>query len=680
MQDRPGHRFVFATFTFDSASGELLRNGGRLRLPEQNARLLTTLLERAGSVVSRDELRRSMWPDGEFLDYDHSISNAVNQLRNILRDSSRTPAFIETLPKKGYRFIAQVQALSPPPESASGEQAAEEHKDEDAVPVDTPPDWNEAPQAVPVQTEPIRRGRNHALKRIVVWTLPLAAVVLLAAIGFLLYRQHQANAAPTFTYMGIAPFEASGPDAEPLAESFRLDLADSISQLPRIQVRADHSFSDTRQDVASIQNEARALQLDDLLFGKLSIDSQRNCVLQFELVRGRDAVHLGSFRYTGTIDQLVSIRDQVQRDIFARLKLAETGRRMPGSTENPRAYEDYLQARLSLLRPTDESVAKAVLNFQAAIAEDSGFARAWSGLATAYVFQAEHGAAQRDLVYRQAKTAAQKAVQLEPSQAEAHAMLGFIAFRQDWDATTSERELRQAVVLEPGQATHHLMLALLLGNTGRFHEAFDQIDVARVEDPRWPPVYVTDMYLFTCAHQYGKALDVTQKLFSLMPDWPLAYEQRGWIYWYSGKYEAAVNDWLKMAELEKDAARRRLEEQGLAALRKGGARAYAQLRVEAIRGGAQWAHPTDFLPAEWMLKAGDHEEALRSIREMIASHDPDSLQLGVSPGFEELRSDPEFLAMMRKAGIYVANRATADPDSASASELPPHAAAIAPQS
>jgi len=446
--------------------------------------------------------------------------------------------------------------------------------------------------------------------------------------------------------------EASGPGAEQLAESFRLDLADALSQLPRIQVRADHSFSDARQDAASVRNLAQTLQLDDLLYGKLSLDDTGHCTLELELVRGRDAVHLASFRYAGTVQQLASIRDQVQRDVFARLEMsAQTGNRMPGSTENPVAYEDYLQARSGLLMPTNDSLRKALRGFQSAVAADPGFAKAWSGMATAYVLEAEHSVAPKDASYSQAKMAARKAVQLDPMQAEAHATLGFVAFRQDWDSATAERELREAVTIEPNQAVHHVMFALLLGNTSRFHEAFEQIEMARADDPLWPPVYLTEMYLASCAGLNSKAIGIAQKLIALMPGWPLAYDQRGWAYWYAGRYAEAINDWHTMAFLEKDAARLHLEDQGLTAFRRGGVRAYARLRLAAIHSNTQWAHPNDFLPAEWSLKAGDRSAAFRDIQEMVAKRDPDSLELAVSPAFEDLRGDPAFLALLRHAGL-----------------------------
>src|ERR1700722_12817327 len=118
-----GRKFVFSALVFDTESGELTRNGFNLRVPDQAARILTILLERSGQLVTREDLRRSLWPAGEFLDYDHSINNSISQLRDVLRDDSRTPRFIETIPKRGYRFVADVKIapdLANDPNSALG--------------------------------------------------------------------------------------------------------------------------------------------------------------------------------------------------------------------------------------------------------------------------------------------------------------------------------------------------------------------------------------------------------------------------------------------------------------------------------------------------------------------------------------------------------------------------------
>jgi DNA-binding winged helix-turn-helix (wHTH) protein/TolB-like protein len=677
--------FSFAPFVFDAESGDLFRNGHKLRIPEQAVRLLTILLEHAGAVVTREELRQRMWPGGEHLNHDHSISNAINQLRNILRDNSRAPVFIETIPKRGYRFMAEVDRLPNSTTAGLTVDASDDRYKTDSNlefgAVSTSPDSVSSPVASPststsaldepeiqrrtalypmtgleqlsLPQPPVLRGGLSGLTsgRSLFFVLGGALLLILLVSMYLIAGHARVPPQPAYLSLGIAPFDAEGPGARELADGSRLDLTDALSQVPKIQVRAAHSFSSSEHDDASIRSLAKTLQLDYLLFGKLSVLSNR-VQLELELVRGRDAVHLSSFHYSGTPDELASIRDEVQRDIFARLESnALNSPKSVGGTDNPKAYENYLIARAFLLRWTDEPLSAVLEGFKTAVALDPRFAKAYSEMASAYVLASEHGLAPREDCYSHAEQMATQAIALDPSQAEAHAALGFIHFRRDWDAKAAERELRQAVELEPNQAIHHVMLALLLGNTGRFEEGLHQIDLAHEDDPLWPPVYLAEMYLASSAHRNTRSINAAEMLLHIMPDWPLAQDQRGWALWYAGRYDEAIAAWRSMALLEKDGDRLALENQGLLAFHRGGVPAYAQVRLQAIESRRRWAHPNDFQPAEWYLIAGDRKDALSAIREMINQHDPEALQLAVSPAYTSLHNDPAFLTMLSRVGL-----------------------------
>jgi Tfp pilus assembly protein PilF/TolB-like protein len=437
-----------------------------------------------------------------------------------------------------------------------------------------------------------------------------------------------------------------------LAESFRLDLTDAISQLPAVQVRAAHSFPKGKRDDTGIPTLAQNLKIDTLLFGKFTVQGDE-CLIQFELVRGRDAIHLASLQYRGTKNELASIRDKAQRDIFTRLALAsDTKPDLHGNTEDPRAYEAYLRARYHLSQWTDESVLKSLQEFESAIAEDPNFAKAYAGEASAYFVLAEHEAKPKQESYRKLKQLAEKAIALDPSIAEAHAMLGQIALNQDWDFPLAEKQLRQAVELEPNQAIYHLWYSILLCVQGRFDESLHQIDLAHSADSFWPPVYMTEIFLAGAARQYARSIDSGEKLITLMPDWPLAYDQLGLTLWYAGRYTEAIDSWRKMASIENDTARLNLETRGLEAFRRGGVPAYAQVRLEAAKSGAHWAHvENDFDLAEWYVYAGSREQALAALENKVARHDPGALQMAVNPPFDGLHQDPRFLALIARVGL-----------------------------
>ncbi|WP_263355903.1 winged helix-turn-helix domain-containing tetratricopeptide repeat protein [Acidicapsa ligni] len=707
MKLQSRHLFAFSSFLFDPESGDLTQNGVRVPLNKQTAELLTVLLTRAGDLVTREEIRDVLWPRHEIANYEKVINNGISRLRYIFRDDPLNPRFIERIPKRGYRLIIEVTLVDPPEKKSPdtspprrttpvaptppvadlpspadipslieipplpaipspaetptpelppatdpipSNQAPSNHAPT-TPPQPEPPSSSPSsnPSASPSVNQPIQRSllsRHPAL-----FTLS-ALLVITAAIAIGLFLKDRKTAAPpAFISIGIPPFEAEGPEAKQLADGFRLDLTDALSQLPRIQVRAAHSFTSSKYDDAGIRNLAQTLQLDTLLFCKLTLNGDQ-IQLQVEVVRGSDAVHLASFHYSGTKDQMVSIRDEIERDVYARLEsTALNGRQVPGSTENPKAYEAYLNARAFLLRWTDEPLDKVLEGFRTAIALDPGFAKAYAEMGSAYVIAAEHSMAPRDNAYRKAEEFAQKAIALDPSQAEAHATLGYIRFRRDWDAASAERELRQAIDLEPNQAIHHAMLALVLGNTGHFEESLHQIDLAHEDDPLWPPVYMGEIYITLGARLNDRAMNAVNKLIRIKPEWPLARDQQAWAFWYSGRYEEAIASWRAMALLGKDSERLALEDRGLQAFHQGGLPAYARVRLKAIQSGHIWAQPNDFEPGEWYLVAGDQERALVEIRAMVKNHSPEALQLAVSPAYNPLHENPEFLALLAQVGL-----------------------------
>jgi DNA-binding winged helix-turn-helix (wHTH) protein/Tfp pilus assembly protein PilF/TolB-like protein len=639
--------YSFKTFRFDAASGDLTHNGMRVRIQEQTGLLLSILLERAGSVVTRQELRDRMWPPGEHLGHDHAISNAVNQLRNILRDKPNKPVFIETIPKRGYRFLPAVTFLIPEP---AQERIEKMEAGLISIPASGELSLAEPEPALPsalaiASRSPLNDGRRFLRSK---WLVAGAMLIAVAA-GWFGIRRHAPQPRPVS--IGIAPFQVSGAGADQLAESLRSAISDALGQSPSINVRGQHSLTGVRQNDPSLRATAQLLHLDDLLFGNFKIDDGR-CDLQLELVRGNDAAHLASFHYSGTTDELASIRDRAQRDIDAVLgrPLPEDGRLQPATS--PKGYEDYLRARNDLTSRSDDSLPKAIQSFKAAIAEDPGSAQAYSGMSTTYILAAEHELAPREESYRTAKKYALKSVELNALDAEGQDDLGYLAFVYEWNFGVAEQELREAVALEPNNAQHRDRLALLLCMTRRCNEALHQVDMAEEDDPLWPSVYYTEMFVATSALQDERSIQAANRLVRMKPDWPLAHDQRAWALWYARRYEEAIEEWRRMASIEKDAARLKLEDDGLAAFHSGGMEAYARLHLKAIESGVKWSHENDFQPAEWSMFAGYPDRALAELGKLVDRHDFAALTLTTSPLFLPLHKDPRFQALVVRMGLH----------------------------
>ncbi len=329
-------RFAFAEFVFDSATAELTRKGRRLRMPERTSFVLNVLIERAGKLVTREELQDLMWPNGKALDYENATNKAIYQLRTILRDKPKAPHFVETVPRRGYRFRAEVVLLpSEAPKPAQNEARTEDQQAGLVLPqvaltqIELPAEFSHAAAAahesdkisesVPMENRalPFLRVQKPVFRKYL-RAIGFAASISLLFVASLIAVSHRRHMAPEthiqYVSMGIPPFEMQGADAKQLGESFRLDLTDALSQLPEVQVRAARSLANFRIDNANIPELSQSLHLDVLVLGKFSHQG-KDCILQLEMVRGRDASHLASFEYSGSEDELTTIRNKAQRDI-----------------------------------------------------------------------------------------------------------------------------------------------------------------------------------------------------------------------------------------------------------------------------------------------------------------------------------------------------------------------------
>ena len=644
MEKNSGRAFTFSSYVFETRSGELTRAGKRIRIPDQAARLSALLLENPGTVVSRDQLRRELWPEGQLQDYDHSIHRVVSQLREILRDpSSKSTQLIETLPKRGYRLSGSVEEIpSLLPSAVSPAEIPAPAVDERGGLLPPPP--FDVPARLP---EP---KRSLARKTIPVIAIAGAILLLLGA-GSLAFNRWVKQPAPPLS-LGIIPFESSGPDAAPIAESFRLNLADVLSQSPAIETRALHSFDHIGSDETQILSRAQKLGVEVLLFGRFKVAGSQ-CELHLELVRSRDDVHLGSFQYSGNLQELAAISDRVERDIFERLYPSRKAINLnSGRPASINAYEAYLRGRGYLKRWTDDDLRQAVEAFKEAIKEDPSYARAYAGLASAYFVLSQHDSKEGLSNLDKCHQYAAKAISLDPDLAEAHAMLGQAALNRDWNFSQAAEELHRAVELDPDHAIYHQWLAILYGLESKYGLSLKEIDKAQDADPNWAPLYMTEIFLADIADNHERANLASDRLLQMMPSWSLAHEQCAMSLWGHGDYARAISEWRQAAVLEKNVDRIHLEDAGAEAFKKGGVAAYARLRLHAIATRKGISHEEqDFVPAEWHAYAGEWDKTIAELNQSIAERSPSVIQIYVNGAYKPIHNDPRFIALIKRIGI-----------------------------
>ncbi len=635
-----------------------MRNGKHVRTPRQVSLLLEILLSNAGSVVTRDQIQSLLWPDGEIIDHEHAIHRTINNLRYVLGDTSQKSKFIRTFPKSGYCFIAPVQVISSAGVEAVPEEASTSTKIEEIAPEVEIAAAAAAPEEPPSASPPVSEAPPPSLWKkfrnqpVLLYAGIAATVILLLAAGPVINKMRPRKLPPSTIAIGVAPFEEQSDTPEHLGESFRLDLMDALSQLPNVQVRASHSLDHVKLDLASIRNLEGSLHIDLLLLGKVTQLNKR-CTFEFELVRVHDAAHLASFRYDGSKDELATVRDKVQRDIFTNLAgTSKPVQAVRGSTNNPQAYSAYLNARELAYHRTVDSLSGAERQYQAAIAEDPGFARAYAGLATTYLGDYGYSGSIADL--RKAERAAEASLRLDPDLAEAHAVLGIGAFREQWDFARGEEELRHAVDLEPHQSAYHGWLAQLLVAEGRNDEALHEIDVAHANDPLWPQIFSIEVSIAAEARRFPRSIEVAHKVVSFAPESSYTHDRLAWALFEAGQYDEALAEWRTTAELDHDPERIAQEKRGLEAYQQGGIMAYAKLRLQATKhGSGPWMtrHPNDFVLAEWDAFTGDNDDAIRELQKMVDSRDAGSLDLSINTMFDRLHQDPRFVALLQRVGL-----------------------------
>jgi DNA-binding winged helix-turn-helix (wHTH) protein/Tfp pilus assembly protein PilF/TolB-like protein len=640
MKSQKQPQIAFASFVFDPENGQLMQNGVQIRANKQIVDLLELLLNNAGELVTREQIRKALWPDQEFLNHEKIITNAISRLRYILRDDPASPRCIESVPKRGYRLVAPVEQLFP---SRTVEPALER-------PLSEPEP--EFPLAISAAARPPRSRMAWRWS----YAFALAALLTLSAIGWR-WLAHRTASAVVPISLGIAPFDTSGDGARELAESFRLDLTDSLSQLPQVNVRAAHSLELFSLDESTFRERANKLGLDALLMGRFHVNGQQ-CHLELELVRGKDLVHIASFQYTVSRDELSGLVDKIQMETFRRLKLSASGAAdssrsiAQGGTSDPHAYDAYLRAGYHLSQQSKDSLRLALKEYDESIAADPHFAKAYAHEARTYFYLEQNSLIPEEEGFRKANLAARKALELDPSSAEAHAVLGIVYFLYNWNLPAGEREVREAIHSDPNQPFFHQGLALIFCDEGRFREALAELDLAHANDPFWVSAYVTEAHVASIAKDTSRLENTERKLMELAPDSPHARDAIANAEWNIGHYPEAIAAWRTMASIEGDADRMALEDRGLDAFRHGGAEAYAKIRLAAIQSGkGTGQHTNDFVAAEWYPVAGEPDQAMQAIHSGIVHHNSAMLGLAVLPAYDSLRRKPEFQAALTEAGL-----------------------------
>jgi TolB-like protein/DNA-binding winged helix-turn-helix (wHTH) protein/Tfp pilus assembly protein PilF len=617
----------FGTFEVDLTDGELRHKGIKVKLQEQPFRILATLLEQPGTLVTREQLRERLWPADTFVDFEHSLNAAVKNLRRALGDDAENPRFIETVPKRGYKFIAAIAPSGSEPQRKVIE-----------LPV-------EAPSAVPG----IRRTRTMTLGA------AAAILVLVLLAGWLYWRS--ANNGDAIDSVAVLPFtNANGdPNMEYLADGITENLINSLSQLPKLRVVALGIVIRYKGQKIDAQKIGRDLNVRAVLIGRV-LQPDDHLTIATELVDVTNGSHLWGEQYNREFRDILAVQEEISKEITEKLRPSLTGaerqRLAKRQTVNTAAYREYLMGRHYWLQFRGASLKQALQHFEKAVELDPNYALAHAGVADSYTSFATYRILPPSEAYPKARIAAQKALELDPELSEAYSALGLVSLYDDWDWPAAERAFRRAIQFKPDNAEAHNRYALALAWFERFDEALGEIRRAAELDPLLPRFRVSASQILYHARRYDQAVEEIRQGLSLDPNFFQAHQQLGWVFVQTRAYEAAIAEFKKAKDLgggsqvEADLAY-------VYAVSRETDRARTILDELIERSTHTYISPFDI--AVVYVGLGDREQAFAWLAKAYDERARPLLGLRINPRLDSLRSDPRFVALVRRVKVFDAN-------------------------
>jgi TolB-like protein/DNA-binding winged helix-turn-helix (wHTH) protein/Tfp pilus assembly protein PilF len=636
---RPTSVLRFGTYEVSLQSGEVRKAGLRIRIQQQPMKLLEILLERKGEVVTREEFRSRVWPNGNFGDFDLALNIAIGKLRSALGDSAENPRFIETLPKRGYRFIADVSVVDGDPRakgsgSAAGELAETEPGDEleNAKLVVAPRH----------QLWPVRRS-----------IVAVAFVLILLILAVWLFRS-RGGAHTSIRSLAVLPLDNLSGDAAQnyFADGMTDELITDLAQISALRVISRTSVMVYKGARKPLPQIARELNVDAVVEGTV-LRSGDQVRITAQLIEASTDKHLWSQSYQGEFRDTLALQKRVAGAIADQIRINLTPQEQAAlknvKVVNPEAYESYLKGRYFWNKRTAEGLQVALAYFNEAIEEDPKYAPAYSGLADTYALLGDwqYAVMTPKEAFPKAKAATIKALELDSALGEAHNSLAFVLDGFDWDLDSGGKEFRRAIELNPGYATAHHWYAWHLSLLGQYEGAIVEMRKAESLDPLSLIINADLAELFVLAHSYDESIRQSRKTIEMDPNFALAHNQLGQAYLQKQMYADAVAEMQKAVQLSADSPT------CIANL----ARAYIASgnRSEAVtllndlkrRSNPGYSNASEI--AMIYASLGDTDQAMNWLEKGFDERFNPGVLL--RPGFDPLRADSRFQHLLHRVGL-----------------------------
>jgi DNA-binding winged helix-turn-helix (wHTH) protein/TolB-like protein/Flp pilus assembly protein TadD len=676
MSSKIRHFYEFGPFRLDAKARVLLRENKPVPLTPKAVETLLALIEQGGEVIGREELIRRVWPD-TFVE-ENNLNVNVSALRKALGAAPDGRPYIETLSRRGYRFVAEVRRSEGNGageaqgqldglgeavqhlEGDSTELVVERRTRERIVVVEE--EQREDPRVVAVGAEalPITDGGRAPRSRRAMLVVTAAALALVTAGTILYFRQwggrRHLPAPAAVRSLAVLPLRPIGP-ADPAGNYLGLGLADALTtdlgRLGEISVRPTSATLRFDKPDGDAITAARSLGVDAVLEGSYQREGDR-LRITLQLVSARDGAQLWAGSFEDEFTNIFAVQDSLSRQVTGALSanMEEMERRSQARrpTENAEAYQHYLKGRYLWTKKSTEGLQKALAHFEQAVRIDPQYARAHSGLADCYLGLSEHGVLPREEAVRSARAAALSAAALDPFLAEVRTSLGFIYLTRDWDYAAAEREFKRAIELDPSDATARQFYGVYLLAVGRRDEAVQETRRALELDP---PSHLNNTQLgraLYLAGRFDEVIEQCQKALELDPGSASARAYLGQAYAHKGMLREALIELERAVELS--GGRPEMKAALAYAYALAGKGTETRRIIEELSSSGADASITSYHVATAYAAFPDPDKAFAKLREAYEARDIFlGVRLKTDPKLERLRPDPRFAELLRRLGL-----------------------------
>ena len=632
-------RIAFGSFELETPSGELFRNGKRIGLSGQPVDVLIILVRNSGKLVSREELRLALWPEDTFVDFDHGLNNCIRRIRDALGDSADGSRFIETLPKKGYRFIAETHPVQP-------------QHDVPALSLESAALTEEMASAAPLSADLTSPASVSRWKRLRPWAISFATLVVALALFFLVSRKLKHGSQPAdFHAVALLPLtNLSGDSSQDyLSDGVTDELITELAQAANVPVISRTSAMVYKGKQKPMPQIARELGVDAVVEGALSRTGDQ-LRMTIHLIEGTSGRSLWANSYDGNMSNVRELEIRVAGDLADHIRAPGQKRAQADAPQPvaPEAYEEFLKGQYLWQRDTSASLR----HFERAAAIQPDYAAAYGGIAKANIVLMRSGVPP-DVGYSLIIKAADKALSLDKRNSDGHQATAFVLLHRDWNWSASEAETLRAIACHPNESYVYQWYSQKLALHGQIADAFKQALLAHRLDPA--------AYNPTYAH----SLAITGNLKEAIEQYQTALELYPNGHWFSfaevlekdGQLDRAAAAWEQgyIVQGEPDIAaefKRQYPAIGYTKAAAAAKRVYMLRQLQKLedkRAKNEYVSPSEYIYVYSGLQ--DREETLRWLNQAYREHSPDVLQLRLER-FDFIRQDPRFISLYQSIPFY----------------------------